>query len=122
MITCSRQYGILARPCSRMMTAITFGSSGRKRERARARETREGSFSRARVFLCPLLPSAYWQTTFSRQNDAGSRASNTHYWENLELVSESKALYFYVPNLLSAECIHTTSVEKIDIEIDAESS
>ena len=34
--------------------------------------------------------------TFSRQNDAGSRASNTYYWENLVLVVvivlESKAL------------------------------
>ena len=48
------------------------GRSGRKRERALARETREGvrelslssrvSFSSARFFfffLCPLLPSAY---------------------------------------------------------------
>ena len=36
-------------------------------------------------------------TTFSRQNGAGSRVSNTQYWENLVLVavlvSESKALY-----------------------------
>ena len=36
-------------------------------------------------------------TTFSRQNDIGSRMSNTQYWENLllvvVLVSESKALY-----------------------------
>ena len=36
-------------------------------------------------------------TTFSRQNDAGSRASTTYYWENLVLVVvlvlESKALY-----------------------------
>ena len=36
-------------------------------------------------------------TTFSRQNDAGSRLSNTQYWENLVLVVvlvlESKALY-----------------------------
>ena len=36
--------------------------------------------------------------TFSRQNDAGSRASTTYYWENLllvvDLVSESKGLYF----------------------------
>ena len=36
-------------------------------------------------------------TTFSRQNAAGSRVSNTQYWENLVLlvvlVSESKALY-----------------------------
>ena len=35
---------------------------------------------------------------FSRQNDAGLRASNTQYWENLALVvvlvSESKALYY----------------------------
>ena len=35
-------------------------------------------------------------TTFSRQNDAGSRASNTQYWENLflvvVLVLESKGL------------------------------
>ena len=35
-------------------------------------------------------------TTFSRQNDAGSRESTTQYWENLVfvavLVSESKAL------------------------------
>ena len=35
-------------------------------------------------------------TPFSRQNDAGSRVSNTQYWENLVLVvvlvSESKAL------------------------------
>ena len=35
---------------------------------------------------------------FSRQNDAGSRASNTQYWENLILVvkpvSESKGLYY----------------------------
>ena len=31
-----------------------LGSSGRKRERALERETREG----ARFFLCPLLPSA----------------------------------------------------------------
>ena len=34
---------------------------------------------------------------FSHQNDAGSRVSNTQYWENLVLVvvlvSESKALY-----------------------------
>ena len=34
--------------------------------------------------------------TFARQNDAGSRVSNTQYWENLVLVvvlvSESKAL------------------------------
>ena len=34
---------------------------------------------------------------FSRQNDAGSRVSNTQYWENLVLVVvlvlESKALY-----------------------------
>ena len=38
--------------------------------------------------------------TFSRQNDSGSRVSNTQYWENLVLVvvlvSESKALYFSV--------------------------
>ena len=37
-------------------------------------------------------------TTFSRQNDAGSRASTTQYWENLVLVVvlvlESKALYY----------------------------
>ena len=37
-------------------------------------------------------------TTFSRQNDAGSRASNTQNWEILVLVvvlaSESKALYY----------------------------
>ena len=37
-------------------------------------------------------------TTFSRQNDAGSRASTTYYWENLVLVVvlvlESKALYW----------------------------
>ena len=37
--------------------------------------------------------------TFSRQNDAGSRVSNTQYWENLALVvvlvSESKALYLW---------------------------
>ena len=37
--------------------------------------------------------------TFSRQNDSGSRVSNTQYWENLVLVvvlfSESKALYFF---------------------------
>ena len=36
--------------------------------------------------------------TFSRQNDAGSRASSTYHWENLllvvDLVSESKGLYF----------------------------
>ena len=36
-------------------------------------------------------------TTFTRQNDIGSRMSNTQYWENLVLVvvlvSESKALY-----------------------------
>ena len=36
-------------------------------------------------------------TTFSRQNDVGSRVSNTQYWENLVLlvvhVWESKALY-----------------------------
>ena len=36
-------------------------------------------------------------TTFSRQNDAGSRAYTTYYWENLVfvvvLVLESKALY-----------------------------
>ena len=36
-------------------------------------------------------------TTFSLQNDAGSRVSNTLYWENLVLVLvhvlESKALY-----------------------------
>ena len=36
-------------------------------------------------------------TTFSRQNDAGSRASTTYYWENLVLVVvlvlESKGLY-----------------------------
>ena len=35
--------------------------------------------------------------TFSRQNDADSRVSNTYYWENLVLVvflvSESKALF-----------------------------
>ena len=35
---------------------------------------------------------------FSRQNDAGLRASNTQYWENIALVvvlvSESKALYY----------------------------
>ena len=35
---------------------------------------------------------------FSRQTDAGSRMSNTQYWENLVLVvvlvSESKALYY----------------------------
>ena len=34
--------------------------------------------------------------TFSRQNDAGSRVTNTQYWENpvlvVALVSESKAL------------------------------
>ena len=39
--------------------------------------------------------------TFSRQNDAGSRVSNTQHWENLVqvvvLVSESKALYQDVP-------------------------
>ena len=38
-------------------------------------------------------------TTFSRQNDVGSRASTTQYWENLVvvvvLVSESKALYHF---------------------------
>ena len=37
-------------------------------------------------------------TTFSRQNDAGSRVNNTQYWENLVLVVvlvlESKALYY----------------------------
>ena len=37
-------------------------------------------------------------TTFSRQNDAGSRAYTTQYWENLVLVVvlvlESKALYW----------------------------
>ena len=36
-------------------------------------------------------------TTFSRQNDAGSRVSTTQYWKNLVLVvilvSESKGLY-----------------------------
>ena len=41
---------------------------------------------------------------FSRQNDAGSRVSDTQYWENLvlvvALVSESKALYFLEPNLV----------------------
>ena len=38
--------------------------------------------------------------TFSRQNDAGSRVSNTQYWQNLVLVvvlvSESKALYLTI--------------------------
>ena len=38
-------------------------------------------------------------TTFSHQNDAGSRASTTQYWENLVLevvlVAESKALYHF---------------------------
>ena len=61
LITCSRQYYILAKTRGRMTTAITF----------------------------------------SRRNDAGSRVSNTQYWENLNkisyfvvvLVSESKPLY-----------------------------
>ena len=38
-------------------------------------------------------------TTFSRQNDAGSRASTTQYWENLVLVvvlvAKSKAVYHF---------------------------
>ena len=39
--------------------------------------------------------------SFSRQNDAGSRVSNTQYWEFvLVLVSESKGLYFLDPNLV----------------------
>ena len=33
---------------------------------------------------------------FSRQNDAGSRASTIQYWENLVLVSEAKAPYFHI--------------------------
>ena len=39
--------------------------------------------------------------TFSLQNDAGSRVSNTQYWEFvLILDSESKALYLLEPNLV----------------------
>ena len=39
-------------------------------------------------------------TTFSRQNDPGSRVSDTQNWENVVavLVSKSKALYRLCPN------------------------
>ena len=64
-------------PCRPLITNLqsrfqALGNSGRKRERAHARETRETSplacfFSRARFFLCPLLPSVcyagYWEST-----------------------------------------------------------
>ena len=50
----------ISRSMARSALYGLLGSSGRKRERARARETRKGcSPSRAPVvFLCPLLPSA----------------------------------------------------------------
>jgi len=54
--------------------------------------------------LAKTLSRMTTTVTFSRQNDAGSRASTTQYWENLVLVvvlvSESKALYHFAGKLV----------------------
>ena len=54
------------------------------------------TFSRHYDILAKSRSRMTTATTFSRQNDAGSRMSNTQYWENLVivvvLVSESQVL------------------------------
>ena len=56
-------------------------------------------------------------TTFSHQNDTGSRTSTSQYWENLlfvvELVLESKALCYIITHL----CICENKVLNVDLPI-----